>query len=385
MVKKIWLLLLIGCPLWVNAQSDIQSVGNLPEEIIETSGLIYYNGKLITHNDSGNAAELYELDFETLQITRTVRILNAENIDWEDIAQDENHIYIGDIGNNRGDRQDLGVIKIAKSDYDNSDEVNAERITFIYEDQTDFTTSENSDFDAEALFVFGEYLVVLTKQWQSGGTVAYRIPKAPGAFLAEPIGFYQVDGLVTGADFDAVSNSLYLIGYSQLLTPFFVEAPNVSDLAIFGDEPKKTILGTGPAQMEAITFHNETLYVTSEEFISPPLVNTLSRLFTFTVDDVSEEGEEVPNPNPVDGPELNDGLVVYKPFKSLTLNFELNSDSDKPIFGMGIFDGRGRMIEYTPLERMSGESIDISNLSQGLYYLAFFYDDEVISSPFFRD
>jgi len=80
---------------------------NLIESISETSGLIYYDNKLITHNDSGNAAELYEINSVNGSITRTITISNATNIDWEDIAQDDTYIYIGDIGNNSGSRTDL--------------------------------------------------------------------------------------------------------------------------------------------------------------------------------------------------------------------------------------------------------------------------------------
>jgi hypothetical protein len=379
------LLFVIGLWSFIGiSQSDIQSIGTLPQNIKETSGLIFYNGSLITHNDSGNAAELYALDPETLQIIRTIRILNAENIDWEDIAQDSDFIYIGDIGNNRGDRQDLGILKITKSDFDTSDEVNAERITFLYEDQTDFTPSDNSDFDAEALFVLNDDLIVLTKQWQSQGTVAYTIPKVPGAFLAERLDSYQVDGLVTGADYDVSSNTLYLVGYSQFLAPFFVEISDVSAAAVFGSGQIKTGLDIGASQVEALTFFENVFYVTSEEFISPPLVNSLSQLFTFSLDDNNqEEEEEVPNPNPENEVEPKDGLVVYKPGTSLDLNYELNTD--KAIFGMGIFDSNGRMVKYTPLERITQDPIDISGFSQGLYFLTFFYDNKAISSPFFRD
>jgi len=387
MVKVVRQVLLFAIGLWSLAgisQADIQSVGTLPQSIKETSGLISFNGRLITHNDSGNAPELYELHPETLQITRTIRVLNTENMDWEDIAQDEEFIYIGDIGNNRGDRQDLGILKIAKSDFSASDEVNADRIAFLYEDQDDFMPSEDSDFDAEALFVLGDDLIILTKQWQSEGTVAYKVPKISGAFLAKRIDTYQVDGLVTGADFDTSANTLYLVGYSQFLTPFFVALNEVTNTAVFGVEKLKTNLDIGAAQVEALTFFENTFYVTSEEFISPPLVNSPSRLFTFSLDG-TDEGEEVeePNPNPENELAPSERLIVYKPLPGLDLNYELNTD--KSIFGMGIFDSNGRMIQYTPLERITEGPLDISSFSQGLYYLTFFYENKAISSPFFRD
>lgn len=358
-------------------QSDIQSLGTLPQGIFETSGLIFHNGRLVTHNDSGNAPELYELDAETLQITRTINVLNAENIDWEDIAQDSDFIYIGDIGNNQGNRQDLGILKISKAEFDSSNEVTAERIIFLYEDQIDFTTTAASDFDAEALFVLDDNLIVLTKQWQSEGTVAYKIPKIPGAFLAERMDDYQVDGLVTGATFDAFSRTLYLVGYSQLLTPFFVEVPAVTNDTIFSGEPVKTGLPIGPSQIEALTFTDDTFYATSEDFVNS-LFSSPAQLFSFSLD-IAENTD----PLPVEENPSSQELVVFKSTNSLEVNYELNSN--KPIFGMGIFDSQGRMVLYTPLERITQSPIDISIFNQGLYHLAFFYDNMVISSPFFRD
>ena len=362
------------------AQSDIVAIGNIPIEIKETSGLIHYNGQLITHNDSDSAPQLYVLDIETLQIVRTVTVIGEENIDWEDISQDASHIYIGDIGNNRGTRIDLGILKISKEEFDSSDEVTAERITYLYEDQTDFTETDGSDFDAEALFVLDNDLIVLTKQWQSGGTVAYKIPKTPGAFLAERMDSYQVNGLITGATFDGFTRTLYLVGYSQLLRPFFVDVPEVNTGSVFSGNPIKTNLEIGTAQVEALTFSGDTFYATSEEFVNQPLVNSASQLFSFTLDgiddppDSGEEEEEIP---------VNDELIVYKSNDSFELFYELNSL--KPIFGMGIFDSSGRMIRYTPLERITQNPIDISTFSQGVYHLGFFYDNKVISSPFLRD
>ena len=102
----------------ISLQAQIENITekyNLPNSISETSGLLFYNGKLITHNDSGDAANLYELDTIRGNITRTITISNATNSDWEDITQDDTHIYIGDFGNNsNGNRQDLKIYKILR-------------------------------------------------------------------------------------------------------------------------------------------------------------------------------------------------------------------------------------------------------------------------------
>lgn len=382
-MKKLVYVILLFCSVQIWSQADIVEVGNLPEQVFETSGLLSYNGKLITHNDSGNAPELYELDITTLQITRTVSIANVENIDWEDLAQDENYIYIGDFGNNSGDRQDLNILKILKSDYDNSDSVTAEIINFLYEDQTDFTTSEDSDFDAEGFFSLGDNLIILTKQWQQNGTVAYKVPKLSGAFLAERLDSYQVNGLVTGATYNQNTNQLSIVGYSQFLFPFYVLIEDVQENAIFEGEKTKTNLSIGQAQVEAITLVGaDQFYISSEDFSNPPLVNSPSRLFTFSLDNEEEEnppGEE----NPEGGNIPDEELVVYKTFGSQSLNYNLTTN--RAVTGMGVFDVSGRMVTYVPLERISTDPIDISSFNQSLYYLTFFLIDDAISVPFFRD
>ncbi|NNC33797.1 MAG: T9SS C-terminal target domain-containing protein [Croceitalea sp.] len=371
------------------AQSDISALGNLPMQVNETSGLIYYNNKLITHNDSDTAPELYELDPLTLSITRTITISNALNIDWEDITQDENYIYVGDIGNNSGNRQDLSILKIAKADFDVSNLVTAEIISFTYEDQTIFETAQNSDFDAESLFVMNDELIVLTKQWQSLGTVAYALPKIPGVFVAERVDAYQIDGLVTGATYDSATNQLFLVGYSQFLTPFFVQITEVRPNSIFNGTVNKLNLAIGQAQVEAITLNSEGLfYITSEEYSNPPILNSPSQLYSFSLDEdqVEEEEEEKEEEEVIDNPSEFDqsaDLVLFKTFDSSYLNYSLKTD--KTVVRMAIFDSMGRMVSSTPLENMTDEPIDLSTLSPSLYYLSFFLVDGVISAPFLRN
>ena len=366
------------------AQDDISVVGPLPQQVWETSGLIFYNGKLITHNDSGNTAQLFEIDTTSLQITRTVTISNASNTDWEALTQDDEFIYIGDIGNNSGIRQDLNILKIAKSDYDASDVITAQRIDYLYEDQDEFTSQQNSDWDAEALFVSGDDLIILTKQWQSQGTVAYRLPKLQGAFLAERLDSYQVDGLVTGAEYDPMSGTLYLIGYSSFLAPFFVQVDGVSETTIFSGSTTKVNLSSGLAQTEAITKIGNTFYVSSEEFnASSPPISSAARLFRFSLNEAMEEVPENPEepeePNP-ELPEINDQLILYRSFDSKILNYRLESDA--PIFGMGVFDSIGRLVLFVPLENIGDNSVDLAELPPAMYHLAFFYGDAIISKPF---
>lgn len=369
-------------------QSNISVIVELPAEIKETSGLLFYNDNLITHNDSGNAPELYEIDKNTGVVLRVVSIKNATNKDWEDITQDNDYIYIGDIGNNKGDREDLNILKISKQAYNSSDEVEAERINFRYADQESFLTTTNSDYDAEAIFSKGDNLIVLTKQWQQMGTVAYKIPKTPGDYVLEQIDSYQIDGLVTGASYDATRNELFLVGYSQFLSPFYVSVLELEEDSIFNNEVTKTTLTIEAAQVEAISFVLENeVYISSEEFINEPLLNTKSRLFKFSLDEIEDlDGEENEENTPDVEPnneESTNNLILFKEFGSPYLNYSLTTD--KAVTGMGVFNSSGTLITYTPLERMSSDPLDISSYNNAIYYLSFFLIDGVIAAPFIKD
>ena len=101
---------------------EVVKVVNLSSVVKETSGLINFDGRLITHNDSGSEPILYEININSGEINREVKISNVNAIDIEDIAQDENFIYVCDIGNNSNDRKDQAIYKISKNDYVNKKE-----------------------------------------------------------------------------------------------------------------------------------------------------------------------------------------------------------------------------------------------------------------------
>ncbi len=78
------------------------------EKLEEVSGLvesIQNPGLLWTHNDSGNAAEVFLIDKSTT-IILTCKLKGVKNRDWEDIAvgpgpiPGKNYVYVADIGDN---------------------------------------------------------------------------------------------------------------------------------------------------------------------------------------------------------------------------------------------------------------------------------------------
>lgn len=203
---------------------DLDLVCTLPTEIQETSGLLFINQRLISHNDSGGQAELYELDTLTGSILRTVVVANASNVDWEDLAVDDNYLYIADIGNNNGTRTDLKIYRVSLDDYWNSvnDTVYADTINISYSDQTSFVSSPfTTNFDAEALVVSNNELFLFSKNWGNQSTRAYSIPKIPGSYQVDTVISIDVGFFVTGACASPDGLNLYLIGYDFSLAYFY--------------------------------------------------------------------------------------------------------------------------------------------------------------------
>ena len=67
----------------------------------------YYDRDLFWgFNDSGGKNILYAFD-RSGKIKMEIEIVNAGNDDWESITQDAKHIYIGDFGNNNGNRNNF--------------------------------------------------------------------------------------------------------------------------------------------------------------------------------------------------------------------------------------------------------------------------------------
>ena len=391
LVQYIFYGLLLFKGIEINAQENVQAIGELPDVISETSGLIYFNNHLVTHNDSGNEPILYELDTLDLSIKRTITISNVENIDWEAITQDEEYIYIGDFGNNVGTRTNLAVHRISKEDYLNSSSVTATSINFSYEDQENFTDDGNSDWDAEAFFILENQLIILTKQWQSLGSVAYTIPKIPGNYTATRLSSIENTGLITDATYDVATNRLVIIGYSSILIPFIGVVENLNPQSIFEGYSQKS-LNLNFVQAEGITHTSSNNYFFSSEYYSrqSPTIESSSRLFSFQLlanepeepsnPEEPEEPEEPENPeNPDDSEQLKDGLIIFK--DNTTNQYHYTISTSKAIYGQIIFDVSGQQVWKNYNEVQKEGSIPLY-LETSIYYLALYLEDGVIAKPF---
>lgn len=195
----------------------------LPEEVKETSGLFFHNGRLWTHNDSGGQPVLYGLDTVNFKVAQRITLANVKNTDWEEVCSDGENVFVGDIGNNRGSRKDLKIYTFPLSSIpiEGDATIAVETIDFSFGDQTDFRKRKVHDYDCEAMFATEKALYLLSKGWETGTTRLYRLPKAPGKYVAEMVNGFDSQGLITGADYDPRNKVLVVVGYvKSLFKPF---------------------------------------------------------------------------------------------------------------------------------------------------------------------
>jgi hypothetical protein len=276
----------------------ITPVASLPAQLDEISGMIYYNGELYGHQDSGGGTSLYQIDPASGAITKTIILAGTTNVDWEDMTQDPTHIYVCDTGNNvSGNRTNLKIYKFPKSAITAGSVItiaasDIETIHFAYSDQTNFAPQpvNSTSFDCEAVAYNRGKLHLITKNWLSSDAVHYVLPTAPGTYLAERFDSINTGGVkITGADFGAF-DELILIGYE--ITGF----ANCALFLDYGFDGSYFYFNTGckrrlnisnalsNGQVEGICFENALKgYISNERFNPNAFLNVPPRIYTFDI------------------------------------------------------------------------------------------------------
>jgi hypothetical protein len=214
----------------------------LDSELKENSGLVVFTDtSFLLINDGGNKAVVYEMNFFGKIMSETT-FANATNIDWEELQMDnEGFIYIGDIGNNAQNRSSLHIYKFHRNEIGNKN-VKTERIDFYYPEQDFFPPAKSSrHYDAEAFFVKGDSIIVLTKDWSkpfNGVSKVYYVPNKSGRFAASFIKAFYTKGWATFRDgvtgccrykkgllILTYSSVYHIVDWKMLITPH-VEIPS---------------------------------------------------------------------------------------------------------------------------------------------------------------
>lgn len=251
----------------------------LSDTLRETSGLVYFDNQLWTHNDDTDV-NIYALD--TIgRITNRYPLNGLKNTDWEDISQDSAYFYMGNFGNNvSGVRKDLQILRIEKFSL-KANNPQIDTIAFRYSNQVDFTRSKanTTDFDCEAFIVSRDSIYLFTKQWTSKRTALYALPKLPGNYVAQFKSDFDVNGLITGATYLEEKQLIALCGYSKQLKPFLYLLYDFKSNDFFSGNKRKITLGLPYHQVEGITTRNGLqYYISNEHFRLKPIINTSQQL-----------------------------------------------------------------------------------------------------------
>ncbi len=247
-------------------------IKSLPDEINETSGLIYIDSLYWTNNDSGGDACIYGFSQVTGKIKRRVCLSGVKNIDWEELCEDSENIYIGDLGNNNGNRKDLCIYIIKKNDVksDTIDEIAYGKITFKWEDQTDFSRAHHKTaFDCEAFICQDDSLFLFAKDWANKETRMYYLPNIPGDYIAQKLDSFNVNGLITGADISDNGNELVMVGYRAYKSFIWLFSDIKNHDFLGGNAKRYNLFQFDSVQTEAVNIIDDCIYISCEKSATP--------------------------------------------------------------------------------------------------------------------
>jgi hypothetical protein len=336
--------------------SPIYSV-QLSSEIPETSGLVFFQEGLLTHNDNADQ-NLYVIDTINGSTLSSLSIPNVVNSDWEEITQDSLYLYVGDFGNNAGNRTDMHILRIEKSSLLEGTPA-IDTIAFAYEDQIDFTPSNQSTpFDCEAFIAGNDSLFLFTKNWDNQTTVCYSLPKIPGNYLAHRKDSSDVNGLITGATFVPSKKLVILCGYSSLLQPFMYLLFDFEGTDFFSSFQQKINLSLNFHQVEGISTTNGLDVYLTNEYFSQSLITIQQKLHKFNLNTVL--GEYLNGNNVESGEE---GFSFFpNPAKDI-----LHVRNSNGLNNLEIKNSMGNTVLKARISRVS--DLDISNLPNGKYFI----------------
>ncbi len=354
-----------GSCLYPATAFNLTQLTTLPNTIIETSGLAFFNNNLWTHNDGGNPDKIYRIDTLTGTILQEVIIATADNIDWEDMAEDETHIFVGDFGNNPGNRMDLAIHRIQKSAL-TSNIVNSEVINFSYSDQSSFPElPNNNNFDCEAFVIQNNTIHLFSKNWVNEKTKHYTLPNTPGTHIAQLQSEFDTQGLISSAAIDDEGHVI-LTGYTPGGISFMWLLFDYEGMDLFSGNKRYISLGSAinTSQIEGACFKSTGYgYISSEKFsaldaklfsfdINPYLNNTI-----ISTEEISHAPTTTIAPNPFD-----ETIEIH-------FNSSLSKSSEHYI---SVIDANGKKVLEKKLEvneLTTSIVLETQSLKTGFYFI----------------
>ncbi len=308
-MKLVFTIGLLACHVFVLAQGlDLGAascapnfVANLASQCNETSGLVFSNDTIFSINDSGNQPKVQALSASNGQLLAEWSLTNAVNIDWEAVALSPQQMFVGDIGNNMGNRSIYELYRLDRNQLSlKNTTINVQKLVFKFADQPAGTFPANAhNYDAEAMFFWQDSLHILSKNWQNLWTRHYVLPTNwQDTLVAVPRDSFYVNGLVTDAVFDGSSNQVLMLGYKKestgLYSSFMYRLLGV-DQGLFAGNFLRIELGSTLtlAQTEGICVSGpQTGFISGEQIVS--VITIAPKLHAFDLTDLVQIADKEP-------------------------------------------------------------------------------------------
>lgn len=229
----------------------------LPPELDEISGMIRTDSGFLAIKDGGTykANHLFRID-SSGNILSSIQ-LPATNTDWEEICENNQYIFVGDFGNNFGNRNTLRILKIPKDSLLNSTN---RPLEFQIGDNTAVNKKKwLTNYDFEAMTATSDTLLLFSKSKSDRRCRIYQLSLSKPFQILTATGSVKLKFWVTGATLinpDEDKKHVMLTGYfpagRNKLTPWLacIETSNS------GKQPKmlwqKKISINGHTQIESV-------------------------------------------------------------------------------------------------------------------------------------
>lgn len=243
-----------------------------PAQLPELSGLAAsrrHQGVVWALNDSGNAPRLFALSSEG-KLLASHQVENADNVDWEDMALDQDTLYVSDMGNNFNDRSDLCVYQLREPSPGGDAPVEAlARLPVVYPEQ-----GQAPEFDCEAMFVCDHRVYFLTKERlevlgrQAPGT-STRLYRLDTHFTESPNRLTLVQrstglgGWVTAAAMSPDGQTLAVLCHLPVPSIWLFSRPEQGDRWL--SHPTGRLILSHAGQCEALTWESDTVLLLGNE------------------------------------------------------------------------------------------------------------------------
>jgi hypothetical protein len=261
-------LIIISCNS--NSQNKDYAVkALLPKQLKEISGIVSAGNEIFAISDKPHPV-FFKLS-DKGDLLQEITLKNATVSDVEAITADDKYVYIGDVGDNEGDRQTRSIIKVLKANIGSGPnvEVSGEVINFIFSDEVMTDKKKLNDYDCESLLSYNDSLYLFTKRRTDDRSELFVLPKTSGTHVARSVAIFETHGLITDAAINSSNNEVALTGYEKGHTsPFIIFFKNFKSNNFFSGTAERIELGNKKTgwQIEGVTYKGDNMvYFSCEE------------------------------------------------------------------------------------------------------------------------